>query len=62
MNLRALIRRWCLEEDSAVGGTDTADAFLTLSGLLGFALSGEEAHVNVRCVRGGGGGGGGWLL
>ena len=34
----------------------------SLSGLLGFALSGEEAHADVRCVRGGGGGGGGWLL
>ena len=59
MNLRALIGRWCLEENRDVGGSGTADDFLTLSGLLGFALSGDEAHVDVRCVRGSDSG---WLL
>ena len=37
---------WCLKEDSAVGGSSTADAFLAVSGLLRLALDGLGTHVN----------------
>jgi len=59
MDPRVMIGRWCLEEDSAIGGSGTADAFLAIGGLLGLALDGLEVHVNrIHCVRGGGCG---WL-
>jgi len=54
-----LIGRGCLEENSASGGSGTADVFLAVGGLLGLTLDGLEAHDDwLYCVRGCGGG---WL-
>ena len=57
--LRVPIGGWCLEEDSAMGGSGTTDIFLSISGLLRLALEDFGIHFNrVRCARGDGGG---WL-
>lgn len=37
---------WCLEEDSAVCGSNIADVFLAVSRLLRLALDGLGTHVN----------------
>ena len=49
VNLRVPIGRWCLEEDSAVGGSGTADGLLASSGFLGLVLEGLGVHVRWVC-------------
>lgn len=45
-NVWVPIGRWCLEEGSAVGGSDGADVFLAVGGLCGFVLEWFGVHAN----------------
>ena len=60
VSLQVPIGRWCLEEGSAVGGSSTADVFLAVGGLWGFAL--ERFGVHVDWMYGARGGDCVWLL